>query len=549
MGMQNLDISQFSERSAVNLFDRLLLVTTEGNDGSIKVNLIVTQLRSEITPSINSSGMWLVGGVETGVQAIGKTPQFKQDPLGIVWKYDTDSEWKLLVPWSEIKFTFDELTEAQKDELTPKLEDFSDEEIAELQRPAVEMIARLQATDDFIKSAESQRVESELLRSQAETVREGNESLRVESENARAMAESTRVSAESLRESAETKRLTDESLRLSAELERKSSEAEREKVEQGRVSSENLRVSSEEERVSSESARKAAESTRESNESERKSGETDRKNAESLRSSEESKRKASESARESAESQRVSVDNERKEDYAALREDIVSATKEAWAASAEVRNIPIIKDGTWWTWDVDNDMYKDTGSPATSRSPKIENGTWWTWNDLEGVYTDTGESVSADYQLTKEKIESVFTGDIQSHSHSRYVEKIEGKGLSTEDFTLEEKEKLAGLENFDPTELNEDIDVRLSGKQDANIYFTDIQASSWVLEGIYRDFKYRCDIPLEGVTDSMFPEIVFGMEESSSGDYSPVCSTGNGFVTIWSATDKAIVIPTIIIQK
>lgn len=687
--MQNLDISQFSERSAVNVLDRLLLVTTEGNDGSIKVSLIMTQLRSEVTPSIDSSGMWLVGEVETGIQAIGKTPQLKQDPLGIVWKYDTDTEWRLLVPWSSIKFTFDELTEAQKDELTPTLEDFSPEEIAELQKPAAEMVAILRATDDAVKAAETIRVESENQRVDAETARETAESVRVESENARLSAELLRGKSEKERSDAEVLRVQNENVRIESETGRTESETERKKNEESRKNDESIRTKNEAERVSAESDRRTAETARANAESERKSSESSRKSAETSRSNNERSRNDAESARKnaeesrvgsekdrvaaeqsraeaesarvsnesarmdseseressetarlnaeslrvanetgrvrseqerianenirksneeergssetvrksneqgrvSAESDRVIADNERKDDYAVLREDIVSATKEAWAASAEVRNIPIIKDGTWWVWDVDNDMYKDSGSPATGRSPKIENGTWWVWDDINANYIDTGQSVSADYQLTKEGIESVLTGNIGSHHHSRYVDKIEGKSLSTEDFTTAEKARLAALENYDDTGIVErldtlegwknetdvqlqSVDVKfgkvdasiesvdermksfddslssgLATKQDANLYFSNVSATNWVLEGFFKDFKYRCDISLEGVEEWMLPEVIFGMEESSSGDYAPICSAGDGFITIWSAKDVGITIPTVVIYK
>ena len=37
------------------------------------------------------------------------------------------------------------------------------------------------------------------------------------------------------------------------------------------------------------------------------------------------------------------------------------------------------------------------------------------------------------------------------------VDKEEGKGLSTNDFTNEEKEKLAGLNNYDDTEIKQEI--------------------------------------------------------------------------------------------
>lgn len=50
------------------------------------------------------------------------------------------------------------------------------------------------------------------------------------------------------------------------------------------------------------------------------------------------------------------------------------------------------------------------------------------------------------------------------------VDKVEGKQLSTEDFTTEEKTKLAGLENYDDTDVRELISaltVRVKALEDA----------------------------------------------------------------------------------
>lgn len=44
-----------------------------------------------------------------------------------------------------------------------------------------------------------------------------------------------------------------------------------------------------------------------------------------------------------------------------------------------------------------------------------------------------------------------------SHVHENYVEKVEGKELSSNDFTDEEKSKLAGLNNYDDTEIKNQI--------------------------------------------------------------------------------------------
>lgn len=55
------------------------------------------------------------------------------------------------------------------------------------------------------------------------------------------------------------------------------------------------------------------------------------------------------------------------------------------------------------------------------KSPIIQNASWWIWDEASGAYKDSGMSVSSQYTLTKEGIESVLTGDVSSHSHSAYA--------------------------------------------------------------------------------------------------------------------------------
>lgn len=57
------------------------------------------------------------------------------------------------------------------------------------------------------------------------------------------------------------------------------------------------------------------------------------------------------------------------------------------------------------------------------KSPIIKNASWWIWDVASGAYKDSGMSVSSQYTLTKDGIESVLTGDVKSHSHSAYAAK------------------------------------------------------------------------------------------------------------------------------
>lgn len=118
-----------------------------------------------------------------------------------------------------------------------------------------------------------------------------------------------------------------------------------------------------------------------------------------------------------AEEGRIEASKKRAEEFSRLREQAVESSEMAIEAALDASHTPTIKDHTWWIWDSDAEKYKDTGSPATSRSPKIENGVWWIWNDYNAEYESTGYAVNSEFHLTKEAVEGVFTGDIDTHTH------------------------------------------------------------------------------------------------------------------------------------
>lgn len=89
----------------------------------------------------------------------------------------------------------------------------------------------------------------------------------------------------------------------------------------------------------------------------------------------------------------------------------------------------------------------------------------------------------------------------------------------------------------------------LSSKQDKNLYFTNVSASSWVADSTYQDFGYRCDVVCSGVTVDCYAEVVFDFEQAVSGNYAPICETGTDTVSIWSRVNDGITVPTIIITR
>ena len=180
------------------------------------------------------------------------------------------------------------------------------------------------------------------------------------------------------------------------------------------------------------------------------------------------------------------------EQIADLKQPATEAATEAKNAATEALNVPKIQDGYFWLYDVEQKKYIKSDSKATGRSPKAIEGIWWEWNDEAGEYVSTNISASSDYELTKGKVENVLTGDVTSHNHAtqlaealvNYVRAVAGKQLSTEDFTTELKNKLAGLQNYDDAAvlssiatINQRIDTLLGGSASSAIdTFHEIEA-------------------------------------------------------------------------
>ena len=79
--------------------------------------------------------------------------------------------------------------------------------------------------------------------------------------------------------------------------------------------------------------------------------------------------------------------------------------------------------------------------------------------------------------------------------------------------------------------------------------FTDVSvaASAWASNATYAAYPYAAVITCAGVTASHVPEVIYGIDEATGGNFAPVASSGSGTVTIYAAVKPtaAITIPTI----
>lgn len=186
----NIEIRAFQLAGGVDEADYLVISQSDGTSARLAVGLFGSYLSAGSLPNIRD-GVWWVGNTDTGVSAEGETPELRRGELGVEYKYPSEDEsaWRLLVPFEDIKLRYEDLTEEQQDEIRLKFSDLTEEQIAELQKPAADMIARLEETNTEVEEAEALRVQAEEGRAEAEESRVSAEEERVK-EHAALKAES-----------------------------------------------------------------------------------------------------------------------------------------------------------------------------------------------------------------------------------------------------------------------------------------------------------------------------------------------------------------------
>lgn len=184
--MENLDIKNFSSMSAVEDEDYVLLVTKNGAHGKISIDLIKKLFNVTLAPEIKD-GYWWMNGTNTGVQAVGRTPEFRKGDNAIEFKYEDepDSNWRTFLLYTSLTLRYQDLTEEEKENLKLHYADLTETEIQELQRPARDMIEILAETNDQVTAAEQARAKAEEERVQREEERTSQEQTRQQEEKSR----------------------------------------------------------------------------------------------------------------------------------------------------------------------------------------------------------------------------------------------------------------------------------------------------------------------------------------------------------------------------
>lgn len=78
-----------------------------------------------------------------------------------------------------------------------------------------------------------------------------------------------------------------------------------------------------------------------------------------------------------------------------------------------------------------------------------------------------------------------------------------------------------------------------------------VEVADFVADATYEDFPFRASVPLEGVIESMIPEVIFGLLDATSGLFAPVAETYNGGVYMYASDvpEANVTVPVIICWK
>ena len=306
--------------------------------------------------------------------------------------------------------------------------------------------ARRESSESDRLIAEAERLSAEEERVLNEASRESNESARITSEDKRALDESTRASNEDRRSYSESARSTSEDSRRLAETDReleeskrKSSEIDRGKAEDDRISSEAMRKNKEIEREESETIRVISEDERILNESQRNLSEASREANESLRKTSESERVSNESYRIESEGVRVNLYNKVKAEHAS------GALKGDKGDPGEIENLTVdhIQKALGFT---PKDYVAGANIDISGDTIGVTGQFGLTEEEVKKVKVDTAKDADTVGGHTVAKnvpADAKFTDTIVDISGK--VDKATGKGLSTNDYTNEEKQKLKNV--------------------------------------------------------------------------------------------------------
>ena len=167
----------------------------------------------------------------------------------------------------------------------------------------------------------------------------------------------------------------------------------------------------------------------------------------------------------------------------------------------------------------------------SSTVPAVAQGNYlWTRTTLD---FNSGSPVVS-YSVARMGIDGTGTGTVQS------VNSIQPDGNGDVDLSASDIPTLGGS----------DVETDLAAKQPKKLLFSNvsISAASFVSDVTYAEYGYRAQIALTGVTASMVPEVIFGLDDAVSGIFAPIVESISGGIYLYASEQPSdsTTVPTII---
>ena len=180
-------------------------------------------------------------------------------------------------------------------------------------------------------------------------------------------------------------------------------------------------------------------------------------------------------------------------------------------------------------------VLKGSASSAPS-APVLTNNSTVRQISLAQIYIAAGTTAITSSMITDERLDSSVCGLVTEN-------------VSVDTTMMQEQFRafLTAIE-AELNDLHEGTAFEFKRLQFEN---TSVAASAFVADSTYEDFPFRASVSLDGVLESMTPEVIFGLVDAVSGLFAPVaeCYTGGVYVYASDVPEAAITIPTIICWK
>lgn len=172
---------------------------------------------------------------------------------------------------------------------------------------------------------------------------------------------------------------------------------------------------------------------------------------------------------------------------------------------------------------------------STPVAPELTNNNILRQISLAAIRIPAGATAITSAMITDERLDPAVCGLV-----------TDSIGIDTSVMQAQFEALLSYIQN-ELADLEAGTGVELKKMQFNN---TTVAPSAFVEDATYEEqgYKFRAAVALDGVIDSMIPEVIFDMADAVGGNFAPVAETYNGGVYIYAAREleEAVTIPVII---